>query len=120
MVDRETGEYSEHKLNREEGIRFYTALSGPVVVGMEASGSPLWFERLLAGLGHDLRLGDAARIRSSEVGKQKTDRRDAALLLQWLLENRLPQVWVPSLEQRERRQLLTHRHKLVGLRRGKN
>jgi transposase len=117
MVDRETGEYSEHKLTREEAIRFYSALQGPVVVGMEASGNTLWFERLLAGLGHELRLGDASRIRRMEVRKQKTDRRDAVLLLRLLLEGRFPQIWVPSLEQRDRRQLLIHRYKLVGMRR---
>ncbi len=39
------------------------------------------------------------------------------LLLRLLLEDRFPQVWVPSLEQRDLRQLLLHRHKLVGMRR---
>ena len=52
-----------------------------------------------------------------EVRKQKTDRRDAQLLLQLLLEKRFPKVWVPSVEQRDVRQLLLHRHKLVGMRR---
>ncbi len=52
-----------------------------------------------------------------EVRKQKTDRRDAELLLQLLVENRFPRIWVPSREQRDARQLLLHRHKLVGMRR---
>jgi len=52
-----------------------------------------------------------------EVRKQKTDRRDAELRLRLLLEGRFPQLWVPGLEQRDTRQLLLHRHKLVRIRR---
>jgi transposase len=117
MVDTETGEYTERRLTPEEARQFYAGLQGPVLVGMEACGNTLWFERLLASLGHELRLGDAAKIRAMEVRKQKTDRRDAELLLQLLLEDRFPEVWVPTLEQRDTRQLLLHRHKLVGMRR---
>jgi transposase len=117
MLDKATGEYSEHKLTREHAIAFYRGLTGPVTVGMEACGNTLWMERLLAELGHELRMGDAAKIRAMEVRKQKTDRRDAELLLRLLLDNRFPQVWVPSPEQRDLRQLLLHRHKLVNMRR---
>jgi transposase len=117
MVDSETGEYTERKLTRGEAPQFYAELNGPVLVGMEACGNRLWFERLLWGLEIELRLGDAGKIRAMEMRKQKTDRRDAALLLKLPLENRFPQVWVPTLEQRDTRQLLLHRHKLVQMRR---
>jgi transposase len=117
MVDTETGEHTEKKLTREEAAAFYRGLSGKVIVGIEACGNTLWLERLLAELGHELRMGDAAKIRAMEVRKQKTDRRDAELLLTLLLEGRFPQIWVPSLEQRDTRQLLLHRHKLVSVRR---
>ena len=117
MVDLPTGEYTERKLTPDEARQFYAELKGPVLVGMEACGNTLWFERLLALLDIDLRLGDAGKIRAMEVRKQKTDRRDAQLLLQLLLEDRFPEVWVPTLEQRDLRQLLLHRHKLVAMRR---
>lgn len=117
MVDTETGEHTEHRLTPVEAQAFYHGLGGEVVVGMEACGNTLWFERLLAELKHELRMGDATKIRAMEVRKQKTDRRDAELLLKLLLEGRFPQVWVPSVEQRDQRQLLLHRHKLVGMRR---
>jgi transposase len=80
---------------------------------MEACGHYPWFERVLGECGIELWLGDAARIRASEVRQQKTDRRDAGLLLRLLQEERFPRIWVPSLEERDVRQLLVHRHKQV-------
>ena len=50
-------------------------------VGIEATGHTRWFERMLAELGHELWIGDAAQIRAAMVRKQKTDARDAAHLL---------------------------------------
>jgi transposase len=120
MLDEETGELREmrlsHQLQGAEARKFYSALPLPVRVGLEASGQSQWFERLLAELGHELWIGDAAKIRASAERKQKTDRRDAALLLQLLLENRFPRIWIPTPEERDARQLLLHRAKLVRVR----
>ena len=80
---------------------------------MEASGHARWFERLLAELQFELWIGDAAEIRAKRVRKQKTDRQDAQLILRLLLEDRFPQIWVPSWENRDLRQLLWHRHRMV-------
>jgi transposase len=70
----------------------------------------------LQHLGHEVWIGDAAQIRASYVRKQKTDRRDAAHILKLLVEGRFPRLWMPSAEQRDLRQLLVHRHKLVEIR----
>ena len=115
IFDNLTGEIQEKRLqHREEAEQFYRSLAGQEVrVGMEACGHYPWFERLLAELGLELWLGDAAQVRASVVRKQKTDRRDAEHLLELLRENRFPQIWVPSLEVRDVRQLLVHRHKQV-------
>ena len=82
---------------------------GARVVGIEATFPALWFERLLAELGHELWVGDAAQIRARAVRRQKTDTRDAEHLLELLLTKRFPRIWVPSLEERDLRQLLVHR-----------
>src|SRR5712691_13129843 len=114
IFDNRTGEIEERRLpHREEAEQFYRSLSGAVRVGMEACGHYPWFERLLEELGFELWLADAAEVRASVVRKQKTDRRDAEHLLHLLLENRFPKIWVPSLEVRDVRQLLVHRHKQV-------
>jgi transposase len=83
-LDQETGELIERRLEHEDGEAraFYAALLGPVRVGIEATGHTRWFERMLAELGHELWIGDAAQIRASVVRKQKTDARDAAHLLE--------------------------------------
>ena len=97
-----------------EAEQFYRGLQGEAVkVGIEASGNTRWFERLLEELGHELVIGDAARIRAAEVRRQKTDRRDADHLLELLESGKFPAIWVPSAAERDLRQLLLHRHKLV-------
>ena len=83
---------------------------------MESSGHSRWFERLLHELGFELWIGDAAEIRTKRVRKQKTDRQDAQLLLRLLLEDRFPRIWVPDAANRDMRQLLWHRHRLVQMR----
>jgi transposase len=117
MLDKETGELTERRLLHAggEAQRFYESLVGPVRVGMEAEGHSQWFERLLEKLGHELWIGDAARIRAKAVRKQKTDARDAAHVLDLLLRGDFPRLWVPSWEERDLRQLIVHRVKLVRL-----
>jgi transposase len=83
---------------------------------MEATGYSRWFERLLAELGFELWIGDPAEIKAKRVRKQKYDREDARLQLRLMRENHFPQIWVPSPENRDLRQLLWHRHRLVQMR----
>ena len=62
------------------------------------------------------RVGHPATIRKAETRRQKHDRRDAALLLQLLAEDRFPAIWMPSTELRDLRALLLHRHQWVRMR----
>ncbi len=117
----ETGEFDERQLNHSDGEaeRFYRDLQQRgirVRVGMEATGYSRWFERLLAELGFELWIGDPAEIQAQRVKKRKTDREDARLLLKLMVEDRFPRIWVPSAENRDLRQLLWHRHRLVQMR----
>jgi transposase len=119
--DNESGECGEQRLEHGTGEaeRFYRELKRrgvQVRVGIEASGHTRWFERLLAELEMELWIGNPAKIAAQRVRKQKTDRGDAQQLLQLLREDRFPRVWVPSPENRDLRQLLWHRHRLVQMR----
>jgi transposase len=71
------------------------------------------WERVPKDVQFKLWIGDAAEIRTRRVRKQKTDRQDAQLILKLLLEDRFPRVWVPSADNRNVRQLLWHRHRMV-------
>src|ERR1700694_3260065 len=121
FMDEKTGEFEERRLNHSDGEaeKFYRELKQRGVsarVGMEATGYSRWFERLLAELGFEVWIGDPAEIKAKRIKKQKTDRNDARLLRRLMLENNFPQTWVPSPENRDLRQLLWHRHRLVQMR----
>jgi len=115
LLDTSTGEIVTKTLPHKEGEaeKFYAELKEKAVVGIEATGYTQWFERLLARLGHELWFGDPAQIRARVVRRQKTDRRDAEHILQLMVEGRFPRLWVPSPQERDVRQLLKHRDKLV-------
>ncbi len=117
-LDSETGESGEQKLVHGSGEvrQFYQQLAAPVLIGMEATGNSQWFIELIEDLGHEIWIGDAAQIRASYVRKQKTDKRDAAHILKLVVECRFPRLWTPDREQRDLRQLVLHRHKLVIIR----
>jgi len=114
-VNQETGEILTRRLEHEDGEakRFYSGLPRGARVGIEATFPALWFERLLQECGHELWVGDAAKIRASETRKQKYDGRDAEHILDLLVASRFPRIWTPSPAERDLRQLLVHRMKLV-------
>jgi len=120
-VETDSGEVGERALlhSTGEAERFYRKLKDEGVkvrVGIEATGHARWFERLLAELGFELWIGDAAEIKAKRVRKQKNDREDARLLRTLMIENRFPRVWLPDVSNRDLRQLLWHRHRLVQMR----
>src|SRR6266403_1164645 len=117
LVDTDTGELQERRLDhREEAEKFYRELAAQGVkvrVGMEASGQARWVERLLGELKYEVWIGDDTEIARKRERKQKTDRQDAQHILKLMLKDYFPQIWVPSWENRDLRQLLWHRHRMV-------
>ena len=118
MVDTTTGEMIESRLEHENGEarEFYASLHATARVGMEATFNAQWFERLLAEYHHELWVGNAAKIRAAEVRKQKTDARDALHILDLMIQEKFPRITIPSPQERDLRQILRHRHKLVRFR----
>jgi len=120
----DSGELQLHELkhqNKEEVRAFYSQFEGHVIVGLEASGYSPWFERLLEELGCEVWLGHATEIRRRARWRQKNDRRDAELILDLMLHDEFPRLYVPPLQSREVLRMLRYRHKLVKIRTmGKN
>ncbi len=115
MLDTETGEVAEKKLEHENGEakRFYEGLKEPALVGIESTGYTIWFAEMLAELGHQLVVGEAGKIRAKQTRKQKHDRRDAEHILNLLIRGDFPRIWLPSASERDARVLVEHRHQLV-------
>jgi transposase len=108
--------YREFHHESDDFHSFYSQLTGEVIVGLEATGYSTWFEQLLAGLGHQVWLGDAVEVRRRAKRRQKNDRRDAELILDLLLRGEFPRVRLPPPESREVLRLLRYRHRLVRMR----
>ena len=115
----ETGELVFHELQHQdkEVVRaFYAQFSGPVIVGLEASGYSPWFERMLEELGCEVWLGHATEIRRRARWRQKNDRRDAELILELMLHDEFPRLHRPAVQSREVLRMLRYRQKLIKIR----
>lgn len=117
-LDTETGEVVEKGLDHESGEAkaFYEGLREPALVGIETTGYARWFAEMLQELGHELVVGEAAKIRALETRKQKHDRRDAEHILNLLVKGDFPKIWLPPAQERDVRVFIEHRHQLVELR----
>jgi transposase len=118
MLDTETGEVVEKKLDHDNGDAraFYEGLKEPVLVGIETTGYTRWFAELMSELGHELVVGEAGKIRAKKTRKQHHDLGDAEHILNLLAKGDFPKIWLPPAEERDVRVLIEHRHQLVELR----
>jgi transposase len=117
--DTRDGEVHEHQLSHlstDLVRRFYSRFTGEVIVGLEASGYSAWFEAMLQELGHQVWVGDAFAIRRRARSRQKTDRRDAQLLLDLLIKGEFPRIHRLAPESLEVLRQLRYRHRLVQMR----
>jgi len=71
MLDTDTGELVEKTLEHagDEVRKFYSTLSGQVVVGIEATGSMQWFLKCMKELGIECRVGHPKEVRKAETRK---------------------------------------------------
>jgi transposase len=97
-VSQHPGKVSEsHRLSRSQFLRFF-AERQPALVVLEACGTAHHWARELRGLGHQVRLLPPHEVRSY-VHRSKTDRGDAAALLEAHRNERIRSVPVKSLAQ---------------------
>jgi len=116
--DPATGEIQLKDLKHQgdEVRQFYQQLPKPVIVGLEATGSSLWFEKLLAELGHEVWIGHSTEIRRRARSRQKNDWRDAELCLDLMIKCEFPRIYRLSEESFDILRRLRYRHRLVKLR----
>jgi len=121
FVDTETGEGDERRLNHSDGEaeKFYrnwrseesACAWGWKPPAIHAGSSGYWQNWASS-------CGSAMRRKSKP--NESTSRRPIATMLNFccslLLDNNFPKIWVPSPENRDLRQLLWHRHRLVQMR----
>lgn len=120
----DTGEILLHQLKHQDkaAVRaFYAQFIGQVIVGLEASGYSPWFERMLEELGCEIWLGNATEIRRRARWRHKNDRRDAELILDLMVHDEFPRLYLPPAQSREVLRMLRYRQKLIKIRTiGKN
>lgn len=117
--DTSDGEIHQLQLSHQsldEVRMFYSQFKGEVIVGLEASGYSNWFEAMLDELGHQVWVGDAIQIRRRARSRQKTDRKDAELLLDLLMKGEFPRIHRLSQQSLEVLRQLRYRHRLVQVR----
>ncbi len=96
--------------------RFYGGLGRGSVIGVEATGSLQWFERMLFDNGIRLLVGDPRLIRRKALSRHKNDFRDAETILDLLMNDQFPRIEPRSDHSQLMLQMVNYRHSLVGQR----
>ena len=78
-------------------------------IALETSGFYYWMVDEMERAGHVARLAHARTAKRRMEGRHKTNARDAQGLAMLLRNGTLPQVWIPSAEMRDQRELLRWR-----------
>src|SRR3990170_1620554 len=92
---------------------YFEELPGPHRAVVECTGMWYWLRDLLVPQGIDLRLGHAKYLKAISYAKVKTDAVDAATLAQLLRVDLIPEAHMIPAGQRETRDLLRGRLRLV-------
>lgn len=95
---------------------FYGRYGKDAVIGVEATGSLQWFERMLFDNGMELLIGNPRLIRRQALSRHKNDFRDAETILDLLINDQFPRVEPRSDHSQMMLQMLSYRHSLVGQR----
>src|SRR3984885_2655424 len=83
---------------------------------IEMMSGAVWVRDQLATVGWDIRLAGARKVKAIAPLACKTDRVDARVLADLVRRDLVPEVWVPSVEERANRERLRRRAHLVRLR----
>jgi transposase len=109
------GELSEGMIAADEdGLARLVLRLGPDVRGcVEMMSGAVWVRDRLAACGWEIKIADARRVKAIAPLACKTDRVDARVLAELVCRELVPELWVPSLDDRAIRERLRRRTHLV-------
>jgi len=82
-------------------------------IALEATGSWWWFVEKARSMGHEVCLSHPKQTKAIASARLKSDKVDALMLARLLKADLLPTVWIPGEKERQIRELLTHRTRVV-------
>jgi transposase len=82
-------------------------------IALEATGSWWWFVEKARSMGHEVCLSHPKQTKAIASARLKSDKVDALMLARLLRADLLPTVWIPGEKEREVRELLSHRARVV-------
>src|SRR5439155_24903558 len=101
----------------EDGLAKLVHKLGPDVRGcIEMMSGAVWVRDRLAECGWEIQIAEPRKVKALAPLACKTDRVDARVLAELVRRDLVPEVWVPSLSDRELRERLRRRAHLVRLR----
>lgn len=102
----------------EDGLgRLALALAGDEVRGcVEMMSGSVWVRDQLASIGWEVKIADARKVKAIAPLACKTDRVDARVLADLARRDLVPELWVPSVEERANRERIRRRTHLVRMR----
>ena len=101
----------------EDGLARLVIERGVEVRGVvEMMSGAIWVRDRLAAAGWEMQIADARKVRDVAPLACKTDKVDARVLAELCRRDLIPELWVPSLSDRELRERLRRRMHLVRLR----
>jgi transposase len=102
--------------DREEFCKFLAQLPPGSQIALETSGCYYWMVDAMEEAGHCPHLAHAFTAKRRMEGRHKTNDRDARGLAMLLRNGTLPEVWIPTKEIRDQRELLRWRMTLSNVR----
>ena len=101
----------------QDGLARLALTLGDEVQGcIEMMSGAVWVRDQLTLAGFDIRIADARKVKAIAPLACKTDRVDARVLADLARRDLIPEVWVPSIDERANRERLRRRSHLVRLR----
>lgn len=92
---------------------FYQKFDKHSLIGVEATGTLYWFEKMLFDIGLSLKIGNPKLIRRMALSRHKNDYRDAETILDLLINNHFPEIQKRNEYSLDILQMLNYRHSLV-------